>query len=462
MKKFLKDFNLLGFLMLGLCVVVGIGDISGAVLGANGVATEVTTQSGDGGGHVVEHGRRGALETSDVRTLVPDMPQDPVDQNLVKIRPYDTPFDTILRYMNTEKTNNFEFGWYSIGTRPVEDKILSATTTAGATPELFRGEATVSDISLYAETSTINVPTILGDDGEPLMLYVYEKDNANKKIKFTVMDKQLQESSSSYDLANAISANTTVYILSRAAGELDVTSPAVSFLPKKSTGYCQIFKTQIAESAYKKIMDQELKFDLTEVEEQALFEHRRYMEGTLLFGKGGKIWDPVKETHIYTTEGIIRYILKHQSGAKQLSSTGGNAGLVDMSKAVFTGNSGAKTRFVLGGSDAIAKISKMQGIDRQQEAVKTEVVFGITWSKIVTNFGTLNLCHHELFDEYGYGSYLLVIEPQFLKKWILTNFERQVVDAKSLTIMNGTMVIFTEACGVAVYNPDVHSLWEVV
>ena len=463
MKKFLKNFNLLGFLMLGLCVLLGVGDVSGVVMGANGTATAIDTKAGAGeGGTAIEHGRRGALETTDVRQYAPEMPQDPVDQKLVLIRPYDTPFDTILRYTGAMKTNNFEYGWYSLGTRPVMDRLVSTTFTAGASAELSRGVATVSNISLYAETATITVPGVLGEDGEDLQLYVYEKDNANNQIKFTVSEDQLD---ATFDLPNAIAADTNVYLLGRAAAELDVTSPATSYLPKKSKGYCQIFKTQIAQSAYEKIMDKEIKFDLSEIEEQALFEHRRFMEGTLLFGKGGnKTWDPNKETYIYTTSGIVKTILKHQGGIAnhQLVSTNGNAALVDMSKAVFTGNSGAKTRFVMGGSEAIAKISKMQGIQRQQDAVKTEVVYGVTWSKIVTNFGTLNLVHHELFDEYGYSDYLLVIEPQFLKKWQLTNFERQEVNAKELTLMNGTMVIFTEACGVAVYNPDVHSLWKVV
>ena len=42
MKKFLKNFNLLGLFMLGLCVILGVGDVAGAVYTADGaVATSV-------------------------------------------------------------------------------------------------------------------------------------------------------------------------------------------------------------------------------------------------------------------------------------------------------------------------------------------------------------------------------------------------------------------------------------
>jgi len=489
MKKFFQNFSLMGFLMLMMCAILGVGDLSGAVVCANGAAAPVDTSAGVGeGGTAIEHKANGseALETLDVRKYASEMPKDPVDQKLVLIRPYDTPFDTILRYAGSMTTNHFEFGWYSLGTRPVKDKVgtpkqgsTALNTTAGSTAEDFRGTLLVNNVNLFAETQTV-VPSInnngvrvpiLGADGEELQLYIYEKDSANKLIKFTVSEEQLDSTTLDLPAAakSAIVADVDLYLLGRAASELDVTSPAVSFLPKKSKGYCQIFKTQIAQSAYEKIMDKEIKFDLSEVEEQALFEHRRFMEGTLLFGKGGnKTWDPIKEHYIYTTAGAFNTVLKHQEGtAYQLNSANGNAALVDMSKNIFTGNSGAKTRYVMGGSEAIAKISKMSttgvnGVIRQQEAVQTEVVYGVTWSKIVTNFGQLNLVHHELFDEYGYSDYLFVIEPQFLKKWQLTNFERQEVNAKELTIMNGTMVIFTEACGVAVYNPDVHSIWQVV
>lgn len=456
MKKFLKNFNILGILMLCLCVVLGVGDVSGALM-ADGVAAKV--DSGDGG-TTIHHGFRGALETSDLRKYTPEMIEDPVDQNLVKIRPYDTPLDTILRYAGSMKSNSFEFGWYSIGTRELSDKVDSFSVTPHSDPTSVRGTLKVKgNVDLFDETDTIYVPTIAGQDGTPLMLYVYQKDLQNSSLLVTVSEDQMTSTTTTttttYTIP-AIATDTEIFALGRAAAEKDVVTPAMSFLPKKSIGYCQIFKCQIAQTAYEKLIDKEIKFDISEVEEQALYEFRRRMEGTFLFGHGKKIYDPLKKTYVYTTCGITNQIKKMST--INSSASDGNAEMVELTKKVFTGNSGAKERFAIAGSEAIAKISKLQGVEKRQDAVKTEVIWGITWNKIVTNFGTINLVHHALLDEYGYSSKMIVIDPQFIKKWQLTNFERQQVDAKALTIMNGDITIFTEASGVAVYNPDAHCI----
>lgn len=457
MKKFFQNFNLLGVIMLGLCTLLGVGGLSGAVM-ADGNAVAI---DGGEGGTTISHGFRGSLETSDIRRYTPEMIEDPVDQNLVKIRPYDTPLDTILRYAGSMKTNNFEFGWYSIGTRELNDKVESFTVNANADPTAVRGTLKVKgNADLFDETDTIYVPSVAGADGEPLMLYVYQKDLQNSALLVTVAEDQMTKDATSgaYTIP-ALADDTPIFALGRAAAEKDVVTPAVSFLPKKSKGYCQIFKCQIAQTAYEKLMDKEIKFDISEVEEQALYEFRRRMEGTFLFGHGQKVYDPLKKTYVYTTAGLVTQIKKYLT--VNSTAVNGNNELVDLTKAIFTGNSGAKERFAICGSDAVAKISKLQSIEKHQDAVKTEVIWGITWSKIVTNFGTLNLVHHALLDEYGFSSKMIVIDPQFIKKWQLTNFERQQVDAKALTIMNGDITIFTEASGVAVYNPDAHCIVDV-
>ena len=55
MKKFFKNFSLLGIFMLGLCIVLGVGEVSGAVMSADGVGTQI-----DGGGKPAE-GNAGLL-----------------------------------------------------------------------------------------------------------------------------------------------------------------------------------------------------------------------------------------------------------------------------------------------------------------------------------------------------------------------------------------------------------------
>jgi hypothetical protein len=140
MKKFLKNFSLLGCIMLVVCLVLGVGDMSGAVM-ADGAATEISTKE-DSRGTQVATGERGVLETLDYRKWSPDLIKDDVDQNIVQIRPYANQLDTILRFVGTKSVTTFEFEYYSISSRDVSDKanhlLLKRTQLRLVVPQLLR------------------------------------------------------------------------------------------------------------------------------------------------------------------------------------------------------------------------------------------------------------------------------------------------------------------------------------
>lgn len=463
MKKFLKNFSFMGAFMLVLSVILGVGGFTGVAF-ANGVATGIETggkddaAKADAKGASIEHGLHGALETTDLRSLRPEMIDDPVDQNLVKIRPSVSPLDTILRYAGSKPTNNFEYEWYSIGTRAVDDKTSgTATITSSADVQSVQGVITVAgNINKFDVTDTILFPTINGGDGEMLVGYVVEKDVKNRQLTFTISEEQMTAGGDGKTIP-AIPAETVIYSLGRAAGELDVKTPAISYIPKPSRGYCQIFMAQIAQSTYEKMMDKKVKFDVNEIEEQALYEYRVRMEGSFLFGKKGKVYNPHTNTYVYMTDGITRQIKKRET----IDTSKGDAELIRVMKEIFTKNSGAKERVLLAGADFVEKMSTFSTVQKQLEAGNTEVVWGITWKKIESNFGSLLLVHHELLDQYGWADKAIVLDPQYLKKWQISNFERKEYDGKELAIMNGNFTVFREVCGVAVYNPDAHCILEL-
>jgi hypothetical protein len=465
MKKFLKNFSFMGMMMLVLSVILGVGGFTGVAF-ANGVATGIDTggvdnaAKADAKGASLEHGLHGALETTDIRSLRPEMIDDPVDQNLVKIRPSVSPLDTILRYAGSIPTNNFEYEWYSIGTRDVADKVTGTGTFAdNADPQQVEGVITIAgNINKFDVTDTILFPSINGGDGQSLVGYVVEKDVKNKQLTFTVAEEQMVAGSTTGTKAvPTIAADTVLYSLGRAAGELDVKTPAISYIPKPSRGYCQIFMAQIAQSTYEKMMDKKFKFDISEIEEQALYEYRVRMEGSFLFGRKGKVYNPHTNTYVYMTDGITRQISKSHT----INKTQGDAELIRVMKEIFTGNSGSKERILLAGAGFVEQMSTFNTVQKQLEAGNTEVVWGITWKKIESNFGSLLLVHHELLDQYGWSDKAIVLDPQYLKKWQISNFEKKEYDGKELAIMNGNFTVFREVCGVAVYNPDAHCILSI-
>lgn len=464
MKKFFENFSVMGFVMFMLCMALGVGDVSGALC-ADGAVTGNLNPSGTGVSVASEVNNvqttnevsstnpntTGGLTSLEVRAASADLIQDPIDQKLVQIRPYANPIDTLLRYAGADQINNLEFGWYSIGTRYVWDVTTGdASITSNASKKNVKGKVPVSDLSLFDCTDTV---AVTADNGSQLQLYIYKKDDTY--IYFTIPEDQMTESTGTYSIP-AISSGAKLYIMGRAAAEKDVTSPELSVLPEKKTGYCQIFMMQIEENTYAKMADKEIKFDLSEVEENVMFEYRRRMEGTWLKGIQGKVWDPEKNTYVYNTAGLLSQITKTHdlyAGAEH-----GNDEIVELAKKVFKGNNGSKKRFAICGSDAMALISKLRGVERRQDAVQTEVVYGITWSKMVTNFGQIDMVLHEQLDEYGLSDKMIIIDPEFLRMKRVQAFDRHEVDGKEHLITNGTLVVFSEAAGLAVYNPDVHCI----
>ena len=471
MKKFFENFSVMGFLMFMLCMALGVGDVSGAICAdainpnlspeGSGVTAKSEANNVQTTNNVSASNPNttGGLTSVEIRAnaATPDLIQDPIDQKLVQIRPYANPIDTLLRYAGADQINNLEYGWYSIGTRFVWDESQSAMTydsTKSTSKKNVKGKITVSDLSLFDKTDTVStVGTTSGGTEVDLQLYIYKKDA--DYIYFTIPEDQMEKSGDYYGIP-AIAANTKLYIMGRAAAEKDVTSPELSVLPEKKTGYCQIFMMQIEENTYAKMADKEIKFDLSEVEENVMFEYRRRMEGTWLKGIQGKVWDPEKNTYVYSTAGLLSQITKTHdlyAGAEH-----GNDEIVELAKKVFKGNNGSKKRFAICGSDAMALISKLRGVERRQDAVQTEVVFGITWSKMVTNFGQIDMVLHEQLDEYGLSDKMIIIDPEFLRMKRVQAFDRHEVDGKEHLITNGTLVVFSEAAGLAVYNPDVHCI----
>lgn len=484
MKSFFQNFNLLGFLMLCLCVVLGVGDMSGAIMSADGAAAAVEADGAQTNQTqtVVPHGDMGGLETLDVRALRPDMIEDPVDQNLVKIRPGMNRMDTILRYFKPMQTNNFEFDFYSIATKSLEYEFAADEPAKGEQPAVPAVDVTshtgtsIEDVwavgKINGKVSTLGdgdclyIPSVAGADGEPLMIYITLKNLSDNKIDFTIMDTQMSKSNDSTPVYSipAIAGGTKMYLLSRAADELAVKTDAASVLPKPTHGYCQFHIAQIAQSTFEKMMDKKFKWDFSEVEEQVLYEYRRKLEGAILFNKGGKVWNKELNKFVYTMGGITRQITKKYNldlhGTPQ-NPADGNSALISMEKYIFTGNSGSETRILLGGSEFVEEISKIKAVQKQQEAGNTEVVFGMTWNKIVSNFGTLLLAHAEIFDEYGWSDKGLVLDPLFLRKWQLQAFKATPYDGEKLMLMKGDLKVFSEVFGVAVYNPDVHCIIEL-
>ena len=508
MKKFLKDFNLVGFLMLTMCVLLGIGDMAGAVMSADAPTIPATETSpanpnnpnDPNGGTTTSAGERSALATWDYRTWSDGLIKDPVEKEVIRIRSYATPFDSILSYIGSEKINNLKYKYWQIEDREQKVEVLKFDRGSGNTDKA-RVVGTLYIDGNYSAAINKNDNLLVEGDGDyagnELYLYVlgveYNKTvtkgsggsavtkNATA-IYVTADEDQVVDTSATSTPAykipaingwvdvdgSTVTAAKNVYLCGRAHNELDTTSPDLEFLPKEKYGYAQIFKTEITLSNYAIMADKEVKWDLSEIEQEAMYDWKKAKERAFLFGKMSKIYT-ADGKEVFRTGGAFRETLKNQNYQPIIVHGGvttkdaADAEFIDMMESIYVGNNGSPERFAFAGSKAINRLTKMmaKGVSKQQDAVKTETVQGITWSKIVSNYGTLNVIHHPLFNESPYSEYMFVFDPQFIRKKEVLPVDRQEVDGKEHLIVNGKIVIFSETSGVALYNPNVHKVLKI-
>lgn len=454
MKKQRFSFNLFGILLMLVCSLVGIADSS--AMGLYSADPVVVTPESGVGAVVTREG----LTTDVTRVESPDLIMDTVDQRITKMRPSATPLDQIMRHATPKPAGTMKFEYYSVDIRPIKATV-STLHTAVTTQDY--AELAVDNGKLFDVTDTIYVPTIMGYDEagttqsatEALVLYV---------VAVTGNTVTVQAANGAVGTgANAdgkyvptIAASTVLYRMARAAAEGDVQTSPYSALPTKAYNYCQIFKCQVAETTIQAMSDKEVKWNPSDIEEQALYEFRMAMEASYLFGVRAYFYNSTLKKHVYMTKGVVNMITKRI----EYPATMANGDLVDIHKQIFTGNAGSRKRIMLAGSGFVAKWSKIGSVEKQLEAGNTVLAWGIEWKSVSSNFGETMLLQHDLLDMYGFTDKAIVIDPQYLDKWVFKAMGRDVLDLKKAGIWDGDVAVTTEISGPALRYPSVHAILE--
>jgi len=433
-----------------VCTLFGVLD--GGAMGLSTAEGAVVTPGGEAGVIVT-----GAPLLSDViRKESPDLILDTVDQRITKMRPSATPLDQILRHATSRTAKTMQFGYYSVDIRGVK-----ATTTAAivAVTTSDTAELPVDNVRLFAVSDTLYIPSKAGFDDagvatptKQLVLYVCAVGAASLTVQ--AVNGQLLTNGSEGMYVPSIASGTALYRLGRAAAEGDVRTSPFSALPTKQKNFCQIFKCEVAESTIAAMSDKEVQWTPNDIEEQAMYEWRMGMEASFLFGAKRRFFDPIKKAYVYTTGGVVNSIAKHI----EYKAVMDNPALIDITKQVFTGNSGSRRRILFAGSGLVANFSSIGTVEKQLEAGNTVVVWGIEWKEIKTNFGTLLLLQHDLLDMYGWEDKGIILDPACLDKWTFSGVERLVVDTKKSGTFDGNVAVITEIAGAALKYPSVHAV----
>ena len=440
--------NKLNWIGLALTAIGALLGLDASVLLAAGV---ITPADGIAAGSITTGS---AATEAKTRAEAPDMIYDSVDSVVTKIRPSRTPLVSILMQMKAKakKAETMRFSYYSIDVRPNESTLTAAAAQAAA----GYTNVTVANSKIFDKGDTVRIVDNAGVEVFGLVTAVNPGGTANTLTVQVCYDDE----TGAQPAFPAVADGATIYRLGSSCPEEDVRTVTYSALPSKETNYCQIFKMEVGETTIQKLSRKEVDWSLTDIEEQAMYEWKRAMEGSFLFGQKGHFQNATDNKTYYTTGGIVPTIIA--KGKNLVLGTAGadltNDDLIDLCKSVFVGNCGSEKRLLFAGSEFIAELSKINLVQKQMEATNTTEVFGIQWNSIVTNFGELLLLHHPALDDYGFTKKALVIDPQFVDKYTFIPVKRESLDLQKSGDFWGDVNVTTEVCGVALRYPSCHAV----
>lgn len=401
------------------------------------------------------------LTTEISREHSPSLLQSEIDNRIVKIRPMSTPIDQISRYKGARKAGSMIVDYYSVDVKPTQ----AATTKAYTEPasgsdnsNSRRAKLNTDNNDIFEVSETVLVQGVKGYESDgttqsqaDLVLYINSKDAETGELIVNAVNGKLIDSINA--CVPGIPKGSKLIRMGRAATELDVQTAQFESLPVKEQNYCQIFKMQIEQSTLQKIANKEVEWDFSDQEEAAIYDMRLGMEKTFLFGVKQKIYDSLKKEYVSLTGGIWWQAGKQYEYDPDSELT--HADLIDMMQKSFTGNGGNKRKVLIGGSDFIGRINKIE-VNKVVEAEKDMVKWGIDFSEIRSKFGKLYVLHSEVFDDCGMSGCGFIFDPEYIQKWSHVPFGSQALDLKKAGVRNTDALVLTEASCLTLRYPAAH------
>lgn len=381
-----------------------------------------------------------ALTTTLANQESPELLRNDVDNRITKLRPMATPIDQLSRYADARPCRSMTVDYYAVATRPQGAAVTESALMSGSDPLSIN----VDDPKAFDVSETIMLPEVKNTRGEAMIFYVMGVNNTALRA--------MPVNATADDLVD-IKVGTAVVRMGRAAGELDVQTPQYEALPEKMQNYCQIFKAQIEQSTLMRAANKEVGWTFSDQEEVALYDMRLSMERSFLFGTKARLTDTDKRTEIFLTGGIW-----NQAG-KDATYTSGKLTSADWLKvmsAAFTGHAGSARKILVAGTGLIEQLSLMDG--NQRVMLPGDVVsrWGLDFTEMHSKFGTLYVIHSEVLDSCGHADDGLIIDPEFLTKYVHVPLSATTLDLRTSGQRNTEAVVMTEVSCLVLRYPEAH------
>lgn len=444
----IKNSKFFMFALIALSAILGVA--------TNGVLTADVVVGGSGTGSTAGVISTDSVNTEDfARKNSGDLILNDIERKVVKIRPMGNPLEQLARYSKRLPAKNRTQQYYSTDVLPVKTKVKEGLAD-DASNETRINIKTEND-DMFSPKETIMFPAVKGydDNGnvteQYLQAYILGKDKTGLDI--IPCNGKLADGKVCFP---KIPVGTEILRAGRAHNETDIQTSRYASVPTKDTQYLQTFRAQVEQSTLQKIADKEADWELSDLEEEAIFDMKRGMNKNFLLGVKSKITDDEGQ-EVYTTGGIYWMAEKRFIYGAKTEGQFTYDELVKLNEYAFTGSAGNKSKMFFVGSGLMTNLSLIDSDKRLLNVSgSTFVKYGITFKEITTNFGTLWVVHDESFDEAGMKDKGLIIDPAFLRKHVLKELQANTLDLKKTGIRDVDARNICEISGLVLQNPKAH------
>ena len=422
-----------------------------------GASVDATVQGtvGTHATHINADGESVATKKGDV-IVKHDINKSSVSKKLAKIGWSNAPLDTFLRNIGKGSTKSDKFEFFSVTARGI-------ACTIGAIDKAIAKDE-VSTITLsngwhnVSKSGVLMVPTYNVTEGKaakldkgvatkPLMLHIVDVDYANKNIKVVGING-----------TGTIATGTEMYRAGVACDQDTAITEDPQAMPVKDYNLCQRMLCTISENAYQALQEKEVEYGLNDFKEQAILDFRLQSEAAAIFGGGAidkeNFVDPVSYKRKLHMRGVLDFGIQTKTNEGEEIDVFLNEAMEEL----FAVNNGSSERLLLYGAGFATALANSKWWQKQLEANKTEVKWGVTWKNIESNFGSLRAVMDPALSLMGYTNCALVIDPAHVRLIEQVPMQERSLDLQKAGIRNSHDIVLEESITLELTNPTAHGL----
>lgn len=383
----------------------------------------------------------------------PEVDKDTVSKKLAKLMPSKFPLDTITREMPKGRTKSDIYRYASVLSRPLTCAVKTENT-AGMQVEVelttthmisLDSNLLVPKFDATGPTADAKATTSDALSVSPLILHVIGINHGSGKVTVIALNASK---------VPVLPAGTAMYRVGVAKDQSAAKSDDPMVLPTFDQNYCQINMATVSEAYFQKLQEKEVDWSMKDMQESTMYDFRLQSELSLLFGYGREFVDPISRKPKYTMDGFIRKIPSIRNDGSGVTSAFMNSATAQ----IFESNNGSEARICFYGSDFGLSMANNAAFEKQLEAGKTRVKFGITFNEVATNQGTLLMKKHDAFKLMGYGNAAMVIDPANFRKIVQKDLGWFDLDLEKAGVSRSVDRRIDESFTLEVTNPETHAL----